>query len=402
MFNPAPTPLVSNNSIIDIYYPEINAKTQKKEAATAPNPAALAPFADLSSVFRNVSTRYRLGVKHFDSNYKKGITPVCSPGYVRGACKDGHGYVQNLTCNREYCKDCGTDGSPVHQRRLERWMPKVRTMNKVAYLVVTIPEVIRYQFKDKKVLSAFRSALKNKLCRMGYKKGLARWHFYGDCKTCSGKGCLVCNQTGSGSVYHPHLNLLIEGGYIPDLKTSPFALELQHFLSGYFKKLHKTTLPVNWHYSYRRDEIAQAHAVKYITRATFRVYDHDTAKALWNFRNTTSWGKWEKEEVKESEALSAGLCIKCFAAGHKHKIYWTKKIDSKELKNKVQHIKKGTYYELTNPARGSGSETFRSDKSDLFSQELKKGTGQGDTAGLWGGGDDTAYRVRITNAAALN
>lgn len=261
-------------------------------------------------------TNYANGRQHFEQMYKRGVIPGCSKGFLYGYCGNRHEFLKNILCSKEYCADCGKDGSPIHSVRIDRWNPKVRALNEkeIGVIVVTIPEALRLEFTYPGYLSNFRTALKNKLKALGYDRGLMRWHLFGDCKECKGRGCLVCFNTGAGTVYKPHLNIIIKGGYIPNVYTSELYTELQTFLRLYFKRRHgyNSDKPLNLHYSYKNTPEKIAHIVKYITRSTHRIFNAEIAEHLHNYRLTTTFGSWkDAKAINDGEKLAANVCVCC-------------------------------------------------------------------------------------------
>jgi hypothetical protein len=295
-------------------------------------------------------TRYNKGKKYFDDLYKSGKLPTCSAGFLVGKCAKGgaaaHVYNKPILCNKEYCNDCGRDGSPAHQRRFNRLMPKIRPLKSIGYLVVPLPAELRTYFLEKSVLSDFRTALKNKLKRMNFSKGIMRWHYFGDCYFCTGNGCNECKGTGSGTIWKPHLNIILEGGYIDKLSASDFKIQILNFLRYYYKQHFNfiSKEPVI-NYSYTKAKNNKIHIVKYVTRATFRLFNKDIATALFNYRTGTIWGKW-KAKIQTDEALDNNKCLCCIMEGVNNVgINW-QKFERGKIKNidNLKHIKNG-YYE---------------------------------------------------------
>lgn len=303
---------------------------------------------------------YQKGKAYFDGLFASGKMPNCSPGYVSGSCQGGHRFAAPYLCGKETCSDCGLDGSPIHARRVQRWRPLVDGFSSLGYLVLTFPVEVRYLFKDACVLSDFRYQLRRKLQRMGLSKGLARWHWFGDCESCQAKGCLHCNYTGAGTVFHPHLNIFIDRGYIKDLAA--FLLPIQQFANTYVSRLlgqelrarirrrerygaeisfidkthdeienlqatirrnRKTLYVVN--YSYIVNTPANLpkilNRLKYVLRSTFRVYDAETKDTLHNFRNSVRWGFSKCEKPAPPEPI---MCQSCLRRGVSHPIRWTR------------------------------------------------------------------------------
>lgn len=326
-----------------LYYPEYNDKTDNISNVSN----------EYQYVERQTDNRYQSGKKYFQQLFESRQLPCCSKGHLVGQCESGHAFSKITVCGREYCPDCGKDGSPTHQQRFNRWMPKVRQLYWTGYMVITIPEQLRIDFLDAKLLSLFRTALKRKLQRLGYKRGLMRWHFYGDCTSCMGRGCLACDGTGSGRVYKPHLNVIFDQGFIKDINRSDFMVELKAFLSGFWRKQFNRQFPPNVHFQFTREESQVVHIVKYVTRSTFRIYNARVAEELDGYRATTTWGKWDKDElVNEEEQLDNGCCPMCAESGIESNINW-KSYQRNLPFGKVVHLKNGIYHVQTAGSRNT-------------------------------------------------
>jgi translation initiation factor 6 (eIF-6) len=334
-----------------------------------------------------IESKYMQGKRYFNDLFARGEVPKCSPGYVYGACNGGHKFASVQLCGKEYCSECGKDGSPIHSRRVSRWLPKVDQFKQVGYLVITIPIELRPYFLSKERLKHFRKEFIRMLQYHNFTKGLARWHFFGDCELCKGKGCIMCNKTGSSSHYYPHLNILIEGGYMQPEELEDKKRIMQNYLVKYFKKIYSSEiegmqrrynsnqviieketdqkevnklikrqcilndkiailtrekkalvndkLVINYSYCVTQKQIVNR--VKYILRATFRIYNDEVKASLHNFRNAVQWGtvpvQTEKEEI---------YCPTCEADGIKHVIKFTK-IQHITKTTKVKYYEKGIY-----------------------------------------------------------
>ena len=82
-----------------------------------------------------------------------GLVSKC-PGWVTvGECTNGHQFVKEIYCGREWCAVCGADESPAHLRRFSRWIPKAQQLGTMGYFVFTIPEGERYKYRDKASLN---------------------------------------------------------------------------------------------------------------------------------------------------------------------------------------------------------------------------------------------------------
>ena len=115
---------------------------------------------------RNAATNYQKGKEYFRQRWQTGQVPTCSPGYISGQCTGGHKFAAPFLCGRETCPDCGRDGSPIHQRRVSRWLPLVQQYKRLGYLVLTFPQQLRWILSDRETLSDFRYQFRRKLKRM--------------------------------------------------------------------------------------------------------------------------------------------------------------------------------------------------------------------------------------------
>jgi hypothetical protein len=258
------------------------------------------------------------------------------PGYfVVGTCDNGHVLAKELLCGKEWCPTCGQDGSKIHLRRFARWLPKLYQCSSIGYFVFTIPEGIREQYKTKEALSLLAKKLVGDKSRhipgilkdLGFKRGLIRWHFFGDKST----------------KYNPHLNVIVEAGRI-----SPETLDKVKL--AWAGVLGVDIVVVQ--YSFTRKQAKMVHILKYVTRSTFHEvsWDEKLSYELYNFRNMRSFGHWDdpsvwqlkgKPKYEHIELLSKGLCPVC-----RHKLTWGKAIPIAWLKyENVKDLSAG-YYQL--------------------------------------------------------
>lgn len=208
------------------------------------------------------------------------------PGWATiGTCPNGHRYAKELVCGREYCPTCGQKHSIAHNRRIARWLPKARQVARMGYLVITIPPEYRWQLENKphirwaydRIVEVLAGKRRGRLPRANghFSRGLARWHWFGD-------------KPGK---WHPHLNVLVEGGYLGRSKLR----QLRRRLAS---SLHMKDLVIN--YQFTRDEARKAFWLSYVNRATFtdKSWAPDFADiTLYNFRNARYWGKWDGDPV---------------------------------------------------------------------------------------------------------
>lgn len=228
-----------------------------------------------------------------------GVAKTCDrPGFqwfIPGECQNGHRFAKTLVCGKEWCGVCGEDNSVAHLRRFARWLPKVQQFSSTGYFVFTIPQELRAKYRTKKALSGLGHQVQELLKGFGYSRGLRRWHYFGDKST----------------KYHPHLNCLVDGDFIPEAK-------LEAIKKAYASLLGADLADVNYHYQPTPGKMV--HTLKYVTRSTFRDYDWDLDMALElrGFRNMVVWGRgkwdgqpsWSLDELSgEAEAAVEGIDV---------------------------------------------------------------------------------------------
>jgi len=290
--------------------------------------------------------------------------PACSNVFINGMCGNGHYHLKSIVCGREWCQDCGEKDSISHNRRKSRWWGKLLTFDKVGYLVITIPEELRDKFKDKKNLTEFRTYIRRKLQRTtltgktgfhyenysytvkktgkkrtgrrkilhGYKAGFIRFHWAGDCQECKGKGCLVCQMTGAGREFKPHLNILINEGFVDKKLLNKFKNEVSEWFKTRFEL--SQAPKGNIFYNYCNKEAQKIHKLNYVTRATWRFWEPEVTKVIKGFRTSQSWGKFniDKKITSATAAGEHGLCIHCLEdTGEISKINWTGRFNRTEI-----------------------------------------------------------------------
>jgi rRNA maturation protein Nop10 len=220
--------------------------------------------------------------------------------FVTGECDNGHRFAKEIVCGKEWCPVCGAKGSVAHNRRFARWLKKMFQVESLGYLVFTIPEGLRMNYRTKKAMAGIGTDVQELLKKCGFIRGLRRWHFFGD----------------KSKKYNPHLNCLVDGGYITEAK-------LDAIKAGYARLLGVEMADVN--YRYFTSPGKMVHTLRYVTRATFLDYEWDIEMAmeLRGFRNMVVWGRgqWECEPVwsltdlkGKAKAEVEGLDIKAIGA----------------------------------------------------------------------------------------
>jgi len=301
--------------------------------------------------------------------------PRCTGIFITGHC-GSHRHLKATVCGKEWCQHCGKSGSLAHRRRISRWWNKLETFSTVGYMVITVPSELRNEFKDKKVLQEFRRYIKRKLQRtrisgksqlvitpyiyktkagkirtgirqkvVGYAQGFIRYHYAGDCAACNGNGCDTCLQTGADREFKPHLNILLPESHIKKEILTKFRNEIAVWFRKRFKMSY---LPAgNIHYKYYSRPAQRTHKLKYVTRATFRIYNTEIAEVLHGFHTASSWGKFKVKEPTFTEAAEKGCCKTCMEeTGSLEKINWNTKLtcaEAQKIINTYRHVENGYY-----------------------------------------------------------
>jgi len=256
---------------------------------------------------------------------------VCGSWALEGECtgEDHHRVAKCLYCNREWCEGaCGGIDGPAHNRRKAAWLPKAQQINEMGRFVLTIPPELRSKYRTKKGLGGLGTAAKRMFQRRGYDRGLRRWHFFGEDHP--GQGL-----QGEGlPPYHPHLEVLIEGAFVP-----PDGI--QAMKQSWANILGVPVARINLYYEYvkPKDIRRKLHRIGYALRPTFLDWRWDVglAEELKGFRNANSWGKWDGPAVwdvpdnpdapvpsPELVALAKGECPRCG-----HGIEWGQVINAR-------------------------------------------------------------------------
>ena len=337
----------------------------------------------------------------------------CPEHWIHGQDDNGHSFAKEIYCGREWCPICGQKNSAAHLRRFARWLPKVQSVSSIGYFVIEMPLKGRERWHSKAALEKAgklaTSVLKgdyeiaqrrasgeiihksavDKIHSRWYDKGLRRWHFFGDAPV--GIAAVLDSQQGavqqmlsdefSTAKYNPHLNVLVPGGVLSDMK-------LEYIKAMLRSAFNEPELIVN--YSFTNEPGRIVHLVKYATRATFLDirWDKYLAGSLYGFRNMRSWGRWDVEtpvwtlaDLINSDAAPevAGLNVeainalgecRCYLDGLP--IYWTRPqpiallhfIQEKQ-RDKVESLGAGYYRlpDITMPFK----ESFESDTMRLTS-----------------------------------
>jgi hypothetical protein len=215
----------------------------------------------------------------------------CSKGFLWGTTSKSN-YYKIVTCGKEWCSDCGAFHSISHSRRINKVLPRIRGLlfggkrancnragfingqtmlgQSIQYLVITVPPSLRDLFRDQEVLNRFRNYWRRKLKEEGREHGVCRYHWAGE----------------DGYLWHPHLNILTTGEFIPMQTLIRWRAELGQWFKNEFNLKHKPT--ANIYTSYSMDEKKIKHRVSYVFRATQTIYNKWNEETIKGFRNTAT------------------------------------------------------------------------------------------------------------------
>lgn len=196
---------------------------------------------------------------------------VCGSRVIPGACEEGHGHGKSCICNRPWCSICR---ERAHARRKAEWYKRAFKLDSMMVSVLTLPPANRP--KTAAGLSCFKWVTTEVFKRRGFARGSMFLHPFGEPPA-----------DGSAPAYHPHLNIMTEGGWLSEESLEGLKKELGEEL-GLGK-------PAELHCHYYKSVVAKCHQVKYITRSTFldRSWDYGLAEELYDFRYSSTWGVWD-------------------------------------------------------------------------------------------------------------
>jgi hypothetical protein len=242
------------------------------------------------------------------------------------ACDVEH--VVRKPCGREWCPECGQKYSLYHRQVYLRILGYALEMfydaGAVGYLVITCPEELREEWKNKEALNKVVKYIRRMLEREGFKWGVYRWHFAGD----------------KGRRWYPHLNILIPGGFMEPER-------LERLKTLIYRRYGIKVV----HYSYVRSLKKLRHVARYIARPTWLLQDEVEPEAFKSFRKMGIWGKKyfqsasierprelvdfvvRLEEMVRDGYLRAGVEAMAFAVLHGHCAFCYRRLRWKRVKS---------------------------------------------------------------------
>ncbi|GAI60228.1 unnamed protein product [marine sediment metagenome] len=185
----------------------------------------------------------------------------------------------------------------------------------MGYWVITQPRELCPLLRSKRTRRNFAKRVRRAFKKLGYQRGLDRWHPFGD----------------KNNDYFPHLNVLVDGAWLEPDELDRQKSELRRILySKFIRKRYKDKLDI--HYEYRDTPGKIMHTLRYVCRSTFldKSWDEPLAAGMYNARSAGWWGKWDQlpkwdvipgqDQAAELVDLANGICPKC-----KTKITWDRK-----------------------------------------------------------------------------
>lgn len=336
----------------------------------------------------------------------------CNQGYLVGSTApgqlDGKFYLKSLHCGREWCESCGSDYSIPHNRRISRCFDGVLASSGLGYLVITVPKELRDFTQKREFLQDFKTYWKRKLKRKehynaGYKviqgktfKNYSRIKIVPNVKTRAGYnyGLIRYHYAGEdGQTWKPHLNILIPAQYLHKNLLRKWKVDLVKWFIDYFEldpQAYDYTPVANIYYAYTDNTEKQIHWLKYILRSTLkntRLCD-DIEKELYNYKNTTRWGKWPVSGVPASDAsevFNKNICPETgkpiiweYFVKHKEAVVTEKyKTLGLGILSAVGHLSPGRYMGVkdkrlkNNRLRNKADTSFPKDPPDIWEGRMR-------------------------------
>ncbi|GAI60657.1 unnamed protein product [marine sediment metagenome] len=147
----------------------------------------------------------------------------------------------------------------------------------MGYDVITFPQEVRIFMKSPAVLAVKAKQARRAYRKWGYQKVFDRWHYFGK----------------NGEKYHPHLNVLYDGGYLSEEQFAKKKdLIRRKLLPRSIAKRIKKDLVI--HSDYTQDPKLKMRWISYVMKASFieKSWDRPLADALKGFHNGCFAGFW--------------------------------------------------------------------------------------------------------------
>jgi hypothetical protein len=270
-------------------------------------------------VSHDATTVEKFGIAGTCGGQKRGFA-------VLGECPHGDQVIKRIKCGRDWCSDCGQDDSDAHTRRISRWLPKVRQLETVGHLVLTMPPHVRHKYRNAAALGVLGRAVTELMQRNGIARGMRAWHLFGDKDV----------DEGRIPTYNPHVDAVIDhvwSGPMPREALAGVTRGWRRILGIKCECGPGRAHGVGWvdralackcidvHYQYASDPAQKYHRIKYALRPLFKVFEWDDklAYGVFGMRRMQTWGKWDGEPVWDapesesppSDALVATVAGNC-------------------------------------------------------------------------------------------
>ncbi|GAI69530.1 unnamed protein product [marine sediment metagenome] len=147
----------------------------------------------------------------------------------------------------------------------------------MGYDVITFPLEVRIIMRSPAVLAVKAKQARKVYRKWGYQKVFTRWHYFGK----------------NGEKYHPHLNVLYDGGYLSEEQLAKKKdLIRRRLLPRSIAKRIKKDLVI--HSDYTQETKLKMRWISYVMKATFtdKSWDYELASRLKGFRNGCFAGFW--------------------------------------------------------------------------------------------------------------
>jgi hypothetical protein len=199
---------------------------------------------------------------------------MCGSLAVVGEDEDGNRITKRLFCGLEWCPDCRLF---AHRRRIARSLTRLLQIDPMGYEVITFPLEVRLVMRNPSVLALKAKQTRQLYRKMGYRQIFTRWHYFGK----------------NGEKYHPHLNVLYDGGYLSKEQLAKKKdLIRRKLLPRSIAKRIKKDLVI--HSDYTSDPKLKMRWISYVMKASFtdKSWDRPLADALKGFHNGCFAGFW--------------------------------------------------------------------------------------------------------------
>jgi len=311
----------------------------------------LFPYAHIEAISNTTPEEEKQKKEKGEKKHRKNLESPCPSVYLHGKCEEGHEFAKGVICNREWCEEeagrCGGKNGLAHKRRMGSWLPKARKIGSMGRFVLTVPPEVRGKYRTPQTLGGLGTAARRLFQRHGFPRGLRRWHLFGEDHRNRDHGA-------SAPKYHPHLEVLVDGGGYLSRK------QLGAIKRSWANILHVSFSRINVYYEYvqANDVRKKLHRVSYALRPTFTDWrwDVDLAYKMIGFHNSQTWGNWDGPdlwEMPEGDSEYLGSSLEALAESRcpldHTPITWDGLISGIEVQKPVWEDIGGGYWQMAIP-----------------------------------------------------